>query len=263
MLAQIVSGTDIADNLAQLTTAARAAASAGAQLVFFPEYTMYEKPVVDSTFATVAQPLDGEFGSAVAAVAAANQVAIAAGVVEYNPNDISRPFNTIAVWDCDGALAGRHRKSLLYDVATFSESEFISAGDIHEPSVATINGTTFGLQTCYELRFPEISRRRMCVGATELAVLSSWVPGRLKTEQWMTLARARAIENICHVVAVTQAAPLSTGHSLAVAPDGEVLAALGTDADRVCVEIDPSRTIRQRLADPAAVEMDLRRLPPS
>ena len=46
----------------------------------------------------------------------------------------------------------------------------------------------------------------MRAGATELAVLSSWVPGRLKTEQWATLARARAIENICHVVAVTQAA---------------------------------------------------------
>jgi deaminated glutathione amidase len=84
-------------------------------------------------------------------------------------------------------------------------------------------------------------------------VLSSWVPGRLKTEQWATLARARAIENICHVVAVTQAAPVSIGHSLAVAPDGEILAELGADADRVCVEIDPARTARHRLADPPSV----------
>jgi predicted amidohydrolase len=257
MLAQVDSGTDVAANLAQLTTAATAARAAGSQVVFFPEYTMYEKPVVDATFAGVAEPLDGEFGSAVAALAADLQVAIVAGVVEYNPNDTSRPFNAIAVWDSGGALAGRHRKALLYDVGTFSESAFISAGDIEEASVATINGTVFGLQTCYELRFPEISRRRMRAGATELAVMSSWVPGRLKTEQWATLARARAIENICHVVAVTQAVPVSTGHSLAVAPDGEILAELGTDVDRVCVEIDPRRTTRHRLADSALLSIQV------
>ena len=250
-LAQIGSATDVADNLAQLTAAATAARSAGSQIVFLPEYTMYEKPVVDATFAGVAEPLDGQFGSAVAALAADLQVAIVAGVVEYNPNDPGRPFNTIAVWDSDGRLAGRHRKALLYDVGTFSESAFITAGDIDEASVATINGTVFGLQTCYELRFPEISRRRMRAGATELAVLSSWVPGRLKTEQWATLVRARAIENICHVVAVTQAAPVSIGHSLAVAPDGDTLAELGTGPDQVCVEVDPRKTSDQRLADPA------------
>jgi predicted amidohydrolase len=253
-LAQLSSGTDVADNLAQLTTAATAR-SAGSQIVFFPEYSMYEKPVVDATFADVAEPLDGQFGSAVAAVAADLRVAIVAGVVEYNPNDPRRPFNTIAVWDSDGRLVGRHRKVLLYDVGSFSESTFISAGDIDQPSIATINGTTFGLQTCYELRFPELSRRRVRAGATELAVLSSWVPGRLKTEQWATLARARAIENICHVVAVTQAAPVSTGHSLAVAPDGEVLAELGADADQVCVEIDPARTTGHKLAHPAPLSM--------
>jgi deaminated glutathione amidase len=257
MLAQIGSGTDVADNLAQLTTAAADARAAGSQIVFFPEYTMYEKPVVDATFASVAEPLNGEFGSAVSALAADLEIAIVAGVVEYNPNDISRPFNTIAVWDSDGALAGRHRKALLYDVGTFSESAFISAGDMDEPSIATINGTTFGLQTCYELRFPEISRRRMRAGATELAVLSSWVPGRLKTEQWATLARARAIENICHVVAVTQAAPVSTGHSLAVAPDGEILAELGAHADQICVEINPGKTTRHRLAHPAPLSIQV------
>ena len=250
-LAQISSGTNVADNLAQLTAAVAAARSAGSQIVFFPEYTMYEKPVVDVTFADVAEPLDGQFGSAVASLAADLEIAIVAGVVEYNPNDPNRPFNTIAVWGSDGRLAARHRKALLYDVGTFSESTFISAGDVHEASVATINGTVFGLQTCYELRFPEISRRQVRAGATELAVLSSWVPGRLKTEQWATLARARAIENICHVVAVSQTAPVSIGHSLAVAPDGEILAELGADADQVCVEIDPRRTTLHRSAHPA------------
>jgi deaminated glutathione amidase len=49
---------------------------------------------------------------------------------------------------------------------------------------------------------------------------------------------------------VTQAAPVSTGHSLAVAPDGQVLAELDTAPEWVCVEIDHANTERARKLDP-------------
>jgi deaminated glutathione amidase len=246
-LAQLGSGTDVAANLAQITAVAR---SGGSDVVLFPEYAMYEKPIVDATFASVAEPLTGEFGCAISDLAGELGITIAAGVVEYNPDDGHRPFNTIGVWGADGRLLGSHRKALLYDVGTFSESSHISAGDARRASTVTIGGVVFGLQTCYELRFPEVSRRQVRAGATVLAVLSSWVPGPLKIEQWTTLARARAIENICHVTAVTQAAPVSTGHSLAVAPDGEILAELPAEPGTVVVEIDATRTTRGRSADP-------------
>ncbi|ART69694.1 hypothetical protein BTO20_14810 [Mycobacterium dioxanotrophicus] len=256
-LAQIGSGTDVAANLEQIAAAATAAQADGAEVVLFPEYAMYEKPVVDGTFAEVAEPLDGPFGSSLAVLAARLGIAVVAGLVESNPDEPARPFNTLAAWSASGAFLGRHRKALLYDVGMFSESTYISAGDIAEPSLVRIGSTLFGLQTCYELRFPEISRRQARAGATVLAVLSSWVPGPVKVTQWSTLAGARAIENICHVTAVTQAAPVSTGHSLAVAPDGTVLASLGDAPALVTVSIDASLTERQRQADPRALAVDL------
>ena len=256
-LAQIGSGTDIDANFAQLAAAAIAAQRDGAEVVLFPEYAMYEKHVVDATFATAAQPLDGPFGSAVAGLAAQLGIAVAAGVVEANPDDPGRPFNTLAAWSAEGMLLGRHRKALLYDVGAFSESSFISPGELDDPSTVCIGGTVFGLQTCYELRFPEVSRRQARAGATVLAVLSSWVPGPGKVTQWTTLAGARAIENICHVAAVTQCVPVSTGHSLAVAPDGTVLASLGEGPELATVALDHAVAQRQRAADPRALSVDV------
>ncbi|MDV3126137.1 hydrolase [Mycobacterium sp. 21AC1] len=256
-LAQIGSGTDLAANLALITAAATAARDGGAEVVLFPEYAMYEKPVVDSTFAEVAEPLHGPFGSAVSALAARLGVAVVAGLVETNPVDPTRPFNTLGAWGASGEVLGRHRKALLYDVGAFSESTYISAGEVSDLSVVRIGGTGFGLQTCYELRFPEISRRQARAGATVLAVLSSWVPGPRKIAQWSTLASARAIENICHVAAVTQSAPVSIGHSLAVAPDGVLLATLGNAPGLVTATIDHDATHRLRQADPGALAVDM------
>ena len=205
-LAQLGSGCDKSANLARITEVTAAAGGAGAQLVLFPEFAMYEKPVVDATFAHAAEPINGQFATSVAALAAEHRVSIAAGVVEQNRDDPNKPFNTLAVWDDYGNLVGRHRKALLFDVGSFAESRYISAGDPAEVATVAVGGTVVGLQTCYELRFPELSRAQVSAGATVLAVLSSWVPGPHKTQQWTTLSRARAIENLCHVCAVTQAA---------------------------------------------------------
>lgn len=127
---------------------------------------------------------------------------------------------------------GRHRKALLYDVGPFSESAYISPGDLTELSVVRIGSTVF-------------------------AVLSSWVPGPGKVTQWSTLAGARAIENICHVTAVTQPAPVSIGHTMAVAPDGTVLARLDEAPGLVTVTIDAALTECQRQADPRALSIDM------
>jgi predicted amidohydrolase len=249
-LAQVNSGCDKSANLARITDVTAAAHGAGARVVLFPEFAMYEKPAVDATFARAAEPITGDFATAVAALAAEHRVSIAAGIVEQNFDNPHKPFNTLAVWDQHGNLIGRHRKALLFDVGSFAESQYISAGDPDEVSIVAVDGTVVGLQTCYELRFPELSRAQASAGATVLAVLSSWVPGPHKIQQWTTLARARAIENLCHVCAVTQAAPVSTGHSLAVAPDGQVLAELDAAPEWVCVEIDHANSDRARKLDP-------------
>ena len=87
--------------------------------------------------------------------------------------------------------------------------------------------------TCYDLRFPEMARVLVDNGATVLVVPAAWVAGRGKVMHWQTLLRARAIENTVYVVAVGQPGPRYSGHSMAVAPTGNVLVEAGPDEPEV------------------------------
>src|SRR6478752_9291579 len=74
-------------------------------------------------------------------------------------------------------------------------------------------------------------------GAEVLLVCSSWVPGEHKTEQWLALNAARAIENSVYVAGVCQAPPVSVGRSVLVDPMGVVEADLGLAAGVRVVEV--------------------------
>ncbi|MEY9951546.1 carbon-nitrogen hydrolase family protein [Leifsonia sp. EB34] len=253
-LAQIDSDDDIQRNLGLIRTAAEAAVAQGAELVVFPEYAMYEKRAVDETFATAAQPVDGPFVSALAELAAALGIAIVAGIVEKSDDD-PRPHNTLIAVDATGSVIARYRKLHLFDSFGFRESEWIAPGDSLEPVVFEVGGLTFGLMTCYDLRFPELGRRLADAGAHVVLACSSWVPGAGKVDQWRTLAKARAIENTCFVVAVSQSAPISIGTSLLADPFGAVVGELGdspaiTTFELAAADVDAARernpALRQR-----------------
>ncbi|CAM5476348.1 carbon-nitrogen hydrolase family protein [Leifsonia shinshuensis] len=257
-LAQLASGDDVAGNLRAVRDVVARAADQGAELVLLPEYSMYEKKMVDATFAGVAEPLDGRFGSAVADLAASRGVTIVAGLVERAPEgDDPRPFNTLAAFGPDGALLARYRKIHLFDSFGFRESEWIAPAPEPEPVVFETGGLTVGLMTCYDLRFPELGRAVADAGAGLLAVCSSWVPGSSKVEQWRTLARARAIENGCYTAAVSQSEPISVGHSLLADPHGDVRVEAAGGPELVLADIDPGEVDAARERDPA---LRLRRL---
>jgi predicted amidohydrolase len=226
-LAQIDSTGDVERNLHLIRRAVDDAKVDGPSLVVFPEYAMYEKKVVDVTFATAAEPLDGAFGTALSDLAAQAGVALVVGMVERNPHDLLRPFNTVAVFGSDGSLLGRHRKIHLYDAGAFHESEWITRSDDHRAAVVDIAGRRLGLMTCNDLRFPGLGIQLATDGADLVAVCASWVPGPSKIEQWRVLAQARAVEHGYPVVAVSQAEPVSIGNSLIAAPDGTLVTRLG------------------------------------
>ncbi len=255
-LGQLGTTDDVAANLAAVRDAVGRAAAAGARLVLLPEYAMYEKKVVDATFASAAEPLDGPFGTAVSALAREHGVALVVGMVERAPEG-GRPFNTLAAFGPDGSLLARYRKIHLFEAYGFSESEWIAAAPEPEPVVFEAAGLRIGLMTCYDLRFPELGRALADRGADLLAICSSWVPGEHKADQWRVLARARAVENGCYAAAVSQAAPTSIGRSLLASPMGEVLAEAGADPELVLAELEPARVAEARDRDPA---LRLRRL---
>src|SRR5690606_32406006 len=99
------------------------------------------------------------------------------------------------------------------------------------PQTFTVDGLRVALQTCYDLRFPEVSRRLVDAGADIIAVPSEWVRGPLKEHHWRTLVTARALENTVFVAAADHPAPVGAGNSMIVDPMGVELATVGENSD--------------------------------
>lgn len=248
-LGQLESGADIQANLAAIDRFAAEAAHDGASLVAFPEYATYEKKKVDATFPAVAEPLDGPVCRGLAAIARRHRIALVAGVVETS-EEPGRAYNTLVAFGPDGGRLAFYRKIHLFDAQGFGESTFIKPGPSTAAVVFEHGGVRFGLMTCYDLRFPELARSLADAGAQFLLVCSSWVPGEHKTEQWLALNAARAIENSVYVAGVCQAPPVSVGRSVLVDPMGVVEADLGLEPGVLAVEVSLETVERVRESFP-------------
>jgi predicted amidohydrolase len=241
-LCQITVGDDPKENLER---AREALASAGdADLAVFPEAAQVR---FGGDLAAAAEPLNGPWVTALAEAAREHHTAVIAGVFE--PADEGRVHNTAVAIDASGALVASYRKIHLFDAFGDRESEHVAAGDA--PVVVELCGIRIGLITCYDIRFPELARALVDRGAELLVVIAAWAQGPFKEEHWVTLARARAIENTTWLAAVGKAPdrtappagrPGGVGRSLLIDPMGTVLADLGPfPAVRTC-ELDPGVT---------------------
>ncbi|WP_104044808.1 carbon-nitrogen hydrolase family protein [Arthrobacter sp. ZGTC412] len=248
-LGQLESGSDIHANLAAIDRYAAQAAADGAALVAFPEYATYEKKKVDATFPKVAEPLDGPVCQELADIARRHRIALVAGVVETS-DEPGRAYNTLVAFGPDGDRLASYRKIHLFDAQGFGESTFIKPGPSTAPVVFEIGGVRFGLMTCYDLRFPELARSLADADAQVLLVCSSWVPGEHKTEQWLALNAARAIENSVYVAGVSQTPPVSVGRSVLVDPMGVVEADLGLEPGVRVVDVSLKTVERVRESFP-------------
>jgi predicted amidohydrolase len=193
-----------------------------------------------------AEPVDGPFASEVARVAKERGTTVVAGMFETSA-DPGRPFNTLVV---RGGATADYRKIHLYDSFGYRESDRLTAGD-PDPALVEVGGLKLGLMTCYDLRFPELSRALVAAGAEVLVVPAAWVAGPRKLDHWRTLLLARAIENTAYVVAAAQPAPRYTGHSMVVDPLGEVLAEAGDGAEVITAVLDREVLEEARRTNPS------------
>ncbi len=192
-------------------------------LVVFPEAFARDFGEPSTDLAAYAETMDGPFVQKLTELAQRHQLTIVAGMFERS-QDPARPYNTLAVVDPHG-LRTKYRKIHLYDSFGFKESDRLLAGEI-EPALFDVLGFKVALMTCYDLRFPELARELVAQGAELLVVPAAWVAGPGKVDHWQTLVKARAIENTVYVAAVGQPGPRYTGHTMIVAPTGEVVAEL-------------------------------------
>lgn len=228
--------------------------SEGADLVVFPEAMSRDFGPSGTSMAAYAEPLDGPFVSALLHSSHRSGAAVAAGMFEVNPDDPQRPFNTLVV--AHGGEITTYRKVHLYDSFGFKESEAVTPGPV-VPTVLDLGGIRWGLMTCYDLRFPEMSRMLVEAGAEGLLLVAAWVAGPRKVLHWETMLRSRAIENLCWVVASAQCGQKYSGHSQVISPYGDVVARLGDETATLDVQIDPCEVAAARAANPS---LDNRRL---
>ena len=237
-------------NFEDLRQAAVAAQGDGAQLVVFPEYSQYFTPKLEPSWLQAAEPLDGAFATALARLAAELRIFLVAGVLE-SVDGGARFSNTLVAFDPSGALVATYRKLHLYDAFGARESDFAAHGPIEAPQTFEVGGIRVAMQTCYDLRVPEVTRRLVDAGAELVLVPSEWVPGPLKVDHWRTLLAARAIENTVYVAAADQAAPNGVGASMVIDPAGVVMATLGDDPGILVAAVDHARIAEVRHQNPA------------
>ncbi|TDU89632.1 putative amidohydrolase [Kribbella voronezhensis] len=246
---QTASTQDKAANRELLARLIAEAARDEPDLVVLPEAMMADFAVDGGSVGPLAEPLDGEFVSTLRKSAAEHGTAIVAGMFERSCDE-ARPYNTLLAVAADGELLGAYRKIHLYDAFGYRESDQLTPGDV-APVVVEIAGRKVGLMTCYDLRFPELSRALVDAGAEILAVPAAWVRGPLKEHHWTTLLTARAIENTCYVVAAAQNGKKYCGLSQIIDPQGIAIAAVGEADGHTTAEISADRLTRIRTQNPS------------
>ncbi|MEF3308175.1 carbon-nitrogen family hydrolase [Paenibacillus sp. GYB004] len=163
---------------------------------------------------------DGERTKAfISAFCRKHGVNIVAGSVAELDGDQVR--NTIYAFDREGREAGEYSKIHLFRL--MDEEKYLTAGDTL--GKLELDGVPAGMMICYDIRFPELSRRLALDGVKVLFVPAEWPHPRL--HHWRTLLTARAIENQMYVVACNRVGTSGTtsffGHSMVIDPWGEIL----------------------------------------
>jgi len=257
---QIRSTADKAENLRAMGEMVREAKAFGAELVAFPEHAMFKQAVRDDAFRDAAEDLDGPFATAIRELARTTQVALVVGMAERIPES-ALSYNTVFVTGPDGADLLVYRKIHMMDSFGGDESAWIRPGDVEQRLVFDFGEIRFGLMTCYDLRFPELTRAMVDAGAEAILVPASWTPGPRKEDHWRTLVRARAIENTAFVIGPGQAPPIGTGGSLIVDPMGVIVGELGEQVGLVAADVSAARVARVRRRNPSIEHRRLKVVP--
>lgn len=255
-LVQTCASRDIDKNLVEATRLIREAAKGGAQYVQTPEITTLMETDRAKLFVAI-RPEEGNPALAhFRALARELKIWLHIGSmgIAVAPDKLA---NRSFLIDPAGAIKACYDKIHMFDVQlpngeTYRESKNYRPGAT--AVVADLPWARLGMTICYDLRFPRLYRALAQAGAEVLAVPSAFtVP--TGSAHWHALLRARAIECGAYVLApaqwgthpATAGKPRRTyGHSLAVAPWGEILADAGEGTGTSFVEIDPAEVTRAR-----------------
>lgn len=227
-VAQFGPGPNPADNVNTIQALVHAAAENGARLIVLPEYSSVLGGQLGDWVFDYAESLDGPFVEAMTELAEECNIAIVVGMLEKSENSDKRPFNTAIAVLPGAGLVAKYRKVHLFDAFDYKESDWMQAGNpADSPEVFEVDGVVVGMQTCFDLRFPETTRQLVDAGVHLVALIAEWIAGPKKAHHWAALTSARAIENTVYIAAADQIPPIAVGMSRVISPLGETLIDMG------------------------------------
>ncbi len=152
--------------------------------------------------------------------------------------DGDKLYNTCPVFDRNGKFITSYNKNHLYSYYGCDEGSYITPGN--NLVMVNLDGVSFGLSICYDIRFPEVYRAYAKAGADVLVNCAAW--GSKKSLQWETMTKSRAIENQCFMVALTQSGEIENGeHNLGesriIDYNGNELVSIMSGEGIVCTKI--------------------------
>lgn len=264
-LVQLTVSDDPAENLPETLALIDAAARGGAGFVLTPECTN----ALSSNRARQKDLLQPEASdptlAALREAAAKSGIWLLIGSLGLKTGDEDGRFaNRSFLITPTGEIAARYDKIHMFDV-NVSETEIYRESAAYRPGTRAVLAETpfarIGMTVCYDLRFPHLYRRLAQAGAEVITVPAAFnhITG---LAHWEVLLRARAIETGCYVLAPAQTGfhpeqggkgRRTHGHSLVIAPWGEVLSDAGSEPGVTFAEIDLAQVAQARHRVPSLV----------
>ncbi len=256
---QMVSKPSIEANLRDAAVLIEQAVADGARLVALPEYFCLMGRDSDKVTAREADG-QGPIQEFLAATAARHRIWLVGGTVPLVAPQPDRVKNSVLVYGPDGQRVARYDKIHLFAFTkgqeSYDEARTIAPGtELRSFDLAPDNGPRIkvGLSVCYDLRFPELYR---ALGAPDLILVPAAFTATTGRAHWLTLLRARAIENLCYVLAPAQGGKhengrATFGRSVLFDPWGETLAQHDEGPGVVAGDVDLARIAELRASLPA------------
>jgi nitrilase len=256
---QMASGPNVKANLEEAEKLIKTAVQQEAELVVLPEnFAIMGLSEMDKV-AIAEPPGEGPIQQFLSQQARKYEVWIVGGTIPIESNVAGKVFSASLLYNDKGDMVARYDKIHLFDVVleaskeSYNESETIESGD--DVVVVDTPFGKLGMAICYDLRFPELFRAMADVGM-EICVLPSAFTSLTGKAHWESLLRARAIENLCYMVAPDQGGyhingRETHGDSMIIDPWGVVLNRLPHGTGVVVSDIDLEKLRKTRKNFPA------------
>ena len=243
---QMASGPNVQANLDQAEKLIAEAVAQSAQLIVLPENFSFMGKNDHERLTVVEDDGDGVVQKFLSEQAKKHGIWLVGGTVPIKSDQADKLYSSCILFNDQGERVARYDKIHLFDAhledadESYNESKSTIPGD--QPVVVDTPFGRLGLAICYDLRFPELFRTMMNMDMEICAIPSSFTANTGKAH-WEVLVRARAIENLCYIIAAEQggyhiSGRETHGNSAVVNPWGQVLNYMGKGAGVVLAKID-------------------------